>query len=284
MWLGVLSIFALFKVLGILLMIKWDRYGYYVFSICSFVSAFIIISLLKQNIVFGITEIAIACFTYGVLLTKKDDISAWKYMDDGWDYKHCRHIYQLFGFFVFLFAVLTCIYVNPQAEETSSKDVEVPDSIILARAVEQLDFEKTFNDGVSTIDSLANKRMPEAIYKKAYLYMWCPNDDKNAKYKKRMGIAIVKDGDFKGMPQSDSINNMAVRLLQDVVHVTDSTHVEAMYYLGFYYANGIILDRNYNQAKSLFEKAQIQAQKSRNSNMIGKIESVLMNIKETNYE
>lgn len=282
--LGVLSILTILKVLGSLLMIKWNRYGCYLFCACSVVIVVIIFGILKQHFDFGILEILTALSTCVFLHIKKNDVSAWKYMDDGWDYKHCRHVYQLFSMFTMFFSILTCIYVYPQAKKIDSTQDGTSDSMIYARAIEMLDSDETFPNGVSTIDSLAKEGMEEALYRMAYLYMWIPNDSKNELYKKRMGIAIEKNGDFKGMPLSDSINRKAVKLLQDVVQVTDSTHIEAMYYLGFYYANGIILPRNYNQAKILFEKAKSQARKSGNTIMLGKIESVLTNINKANYE
>lgn len=282
--LGALSILTLSKVLGTLLLIKWNRYGCYLFCLCSCVIDVIIISILKQHIAFGILEILIALITCGILQIRKNDISAWKYMEDGWDYKHCRHIYQMFGLFVILLTFLTCICAFLHRKKTSSSQDALSDSLIYARAVEKLDSDENFESGVTTLDSLAEKGMPEAMYKMAYLYMWIPNDSQNALYKNRMGIATENTGDFKGMPQSESINRKAVKLLQDVVRVTDSTHIEAMYYLGFYYANGIVLPRDYYQARTLFEKAKSEANRTGNTKMFEKIESVLTNINEANYD
>ena len=44
---------------------------------------------------------------WAILHIKKDGLSAWSLLETGWDYKHCRHLYQLFAILVGVFMALT---------------------------------------------------------------------------------------------------------------------------------------------------------------------------------
>lgn len=94
---GLLSILALGNILGAILLMRWNKCGFYLFIACSIVAAIINVSILDLGVYTGIQGLVAILIWWGILHIKKDGVSAWKLMNGGWDYKHCRHLYQLFG-------------------------------------------------------------------------------------------------------------------------------------------------------------------------------------------
>lgn len=175
------------------------------------------------------------------------------------------------GFLATLFLTCSCSNGN------GGKDAASHNSLLLADAIEMLNSDESFERGLAIIDSLSDVGMEDAMYKKAYFYLWAPaNDTLNQRYKEKMGIKT----DLNGKPEADSINSMAVNMLQNVVKSSDSTHIEAMFYLGYYYWNGIGLKKDLQKAKELFKTVEKRAIANRNSRMFKKINTVLSELNE----
>ena len=81
---------------------------------------------------------------WGVLQIRKNGASAWGLMNKGWDYKHCRHLYQVFAGVIILLFVLSLVafgVANRKSgslmsnesvwEEEDVYPVEVMDSVVV---------------------------------------------------------------------------------------------------------------------------------------------------------
>lgn len=146
---GLLSILATLNVLGAILLMRWNKCGFYLFVVSSILAALVNLGVLNLEPVVLISGLFAILIWWGILQIKKDGISAWSLLEDGWDYKHCRHLYQLFGLIIGILLILTIVAYagnhegNPYEGILPSDDSElVVDSV----AVEDDIVWQTFSD------------------------------------------------------------------------------------------------------------------------------------------
>lgn len=147
---GLTSILALGNVLGAILLMRWNKYGFYLFIACTIINAIINIGILDLGISSGIQGIIAILIWWGILHIKKDGISAWKLMDGGWDYKHCRHLYQLFGIItgILLIATIAASTTNAYTAGVSDGDSEeVADTAAVDEVIEEITWKRFSDDG-----------------------------------------------------------------------------------------------------------------------------------------
>lgn len=107
--LGLLSILSALNLLGAILLMRWNKYGFYIFFASSVLASAVNIGVLKIEPYFLIASVFSILIWWGILQIRKNGISAWNLMESGWDYKHCRHLYQLFGVIIGILFVLTIV-------------------------------------------------------------------------------------------------------------------------------------------------------------------------------
>lgn len=64
---------------------------------------------------------------WAILQMKKDGVSAWSQLQSGWDGKHCRHLYQMFGAIGVILFILTMIAfgnANGRNDDSQYEEVE----------------------------------------------------------------------------------------------------------------------------------------------------------------
>lgn len=110
--LGVLAILALGCWLSSILIMKWNRIGVYLLIIFSILA--VLINYLTVDLYYNmIFTAALGIITLPLLFIPSDGTITWKLLEDGWDYLHCRHLYQFFS-------VLTVIILGITAYSTIS--------------------------------------------------------------------------------------------------------------------------------------------------------------------
>lgn len=107
--LGVMSALCICNVLGTILLFRWNKNGFLLLVLVTFLSVLVNIYLLHKDIVIGFQSLYGIIIWFGILQIKKNGISAWSLMEKGWDYKHCRHLYQVFSIAIGLILVLSGI-------------------------------------------------------------------------------------------------------------------------------------------------------------------------------
>ena len=133
---GLLSILATLNVLGSILLMRWNKCGFYLFVVSSILAALVNLGILKLEPYFLITGLVAIIIWWGILQISKDGISAWNLLEDGWDYKHCRHLYQLFGVIIAILLVLTIIaFAGKQGENPYESITPSDDSELIADSV-----------------------------------------------------------------------------------------------------------------------------------------------------
>lgn len=151
--LGLLSILATLNILGSILLMRWNKLGFYIFLVSSILTSIVNLGVLKTESYFGVSGIFAILIWWGILQIRKDGISTWRLLENGWDYKHCRHLYQLFGAIETVLLVLTIIAfsgnhdANPYESILPPEDSEqIEDSV----AVEDKIVWQTFSDKNNT--------------------------------------------------------------------------------------------------------------------------------------
>lgn len=109
---GICSILGLINVLGAILIMRWNVTGFYLFLASSLICAIVNVFVLKMSAVTAISSVFAIVIWWAILQVKKDGVSAWSQLETGWDYKHCRHIYQIFSITAIVLFVLTLIAVG----------------------------------------------------------------------------------------------------------------------------------------------------------------------------
>lgn len=104
---GFLSSLSVFLILGAILLMRWSRCGFYLMVGTSLLTLIVNYFLLEIKVGYSIPGILGILFWWVILQIRKNGVSAWKLMDTTWDYKHCRHLYQ-----VFLATVLLIVFVS----------------------------------------------------------------------------------------------------------------------------------------------------------------------------
>lgn len=125
---GGLSALSLIMVLAAILLMRWNKCGFWLFIMGSLVSGILSSTSLQLGVAGGLGTV-IGCLIavliwYGILQITKDGVSAWSQLEGGWDYAHCRHLYQFFGVIVVVILGITIFrYASTSGSSTADTDV-----------------------------------------------------------------------------------------------------------------------------------------------------------------
>lgn len=110
LWGGLTAVVSLLTVLSAILLMKWNKFGYLLFTASIVIHS--IVGILWVQLPYHILLINLLpiVFWWLILQIRKDGKSAWSLLKNGLDYKHCRHIYQLFGVLVIIVMFCSIIY------------------------------------------------------------------------------------------------------------------------------------------------------------------------------
>lgn len=106
---GLLSMLGVLNVLGSILLMRWNKTGFWLFLSSSLLGVVINIGVLNLNPAASLYSLVSILVWWGVLQIRKNGASAWGLMNKGWDYKHCRHLYQVFAGVIILLFVLSLV-------------------------------------------------------------------------------------------------------------------------------------------------------------------------------
>lgn len=107
--LGLCSILAAFNILSAILLLRWNKVGFYMMIVSSLMAIIVNICILKMEPVAILSSLVAIVIWWAILQMKRDGVSAWSQLQSGWDVKHCRHLYQFFGILGVILFVLTMV-------------------------------------------------------------------------------------------------------------------------------------------------------------------------------
>ena len=178
---GLFSLFALGTALAGVLLLKWSRVGFYILissNIAYALTVTIISGFDASMIIAGVLSIIISWL---ILHVRQSGRTAWSYMSGGFDYIHCRHIYQLFVIamaLILLFVTIALVSFRNYDYHDTLDPKEYTGSIGHKPSSE--DQEKSVNDTIISYEELSidqlwkiveeNTHDPEALYRLARYY------------------------------------------------------------------------------------------------------------------
>lgn len=95
--------------LSAVLILKWNKLGFFLFVVSTLIFSLIDFFCVGETIVITLINVVTIIFLWFALHIKKEGKSLWNLMKSGIDYRHCRHIYQLFGAFMAIAVACTLI-------------------------------------------------------------------------------------------------------------------------------------------------------------------------------
>lgn len=107
--LGLCSIFGVVNVLSAILLLRWNKIGFYMMVVSSIMAIVVNICVLKREPMAMVGSLSAIVIWWAILQMKKNGVSAWSQLQSGWDGKHCRHLYQLFAGVELVLFILTLI-------------------------------------------------------------------------------------------------------------------------------------------------------------------------------
>lgn len=178
---GLLSILALGNVLGAILLMRWNKCGFYLFIVCSIITAIVNAGILDLGAYSGIQGLVAILIWWGILHIKKDGVPAWKLMNGGWDYKHCRHLYQFFGIIAggLLIATIAASTTNSNTAGDSEDEYykEVADTVAVKEVVEKITWKRFSDDGKFCSIEVPNDFRKAKINEDQILGLMCSDYD-----------------------------------------------------------------------------------------------------------
>lgn len=127
---GLCSICGVVNVLGAILLMRWNKTGFYLFLVASLIATIVNISMLSLPGVTVISSLVSIVIWWAILQAKRNGVSAWSQLESGWDYSHCRYLYQVFAIAIVVVLVLSIIAAatrnksNPEEPEPDDEEYE----------------------------------------------------------------------------------------------------------------------------------------------------------------
>ena len=171
---GLLGMLGILNVLGSILLMRWNKTGFWLFFSSSLLGVVINIGVLDVSPAASLSFLVSVLIWWGILQIKKNGVSAWSLMGKGWDYKHCRHLYQVFAGVLILVFVLALVAFGmadrkpdglmPDVsvrEEENTDPVEVLDSVVVSDSV----VADTVAVDEETVEPQPKRKEPERVKK-----------------------------------------------------------------------------------------------------------------------
>lgn len=121
--LGLCSMLALADALGVLLLLRWSKNGLYLLFMSAALSAVVNLSVLRLDLLPSLYLLIAPAIWFVILQLRSGGKSVWSQLRNGWDSKHCRHIYQLFAVVEVIFFVLTLIAYGNRSESSEGSSI-----------------------------------------------------------------------------------------------------------------------------------------------------------------
>lgn len=134
--------------------------------------------------------------------------------------------------------------------------------------------------GFNGMLSLAEHGYEPAMFQIAYTYAWAPKDNLSSLRKKNLGLLT----DSVGLLIENSKNEEAISWMKKVIQASDSTNYQVMSWLAQYYLNGMIVNRDMEQAIRLLNKSRDEAIGNQDKEYVEKINKILLRIKKIENE
>lgn len=125
--LGIGSVLSVVNILGAVMLMRWNKIGFYILTVSAVLSIGVNMMMLGSNPVELVGSVVAILIWWAILQVKKNGESAWSQMESGWDVAHCRHLYQVFCGIIVLLIALTALAASKNSGESpvEKDDIEI---------------------------------------------------------------------------------------------------------------------------------------------------------------
>lgn len=149
--LGICSILGAVNVLSAILLLRWNKIGFYMMMASSIMTIVVNLCVLKTEPIAAIGSLIAILIWWAILQMKKKGVSAWSQLRSGWDVKHCRHLYQLFAGVGGVLFLLTLIAFG-QEHSNPFKDIMVKDDTDIEAVVDTVSVDSVEIDTIAVVE------------------------------------------------------------------------------------------------------------------------------------
>ncbi|MDE6272588.1 MAG: hypothetical protein K2M31_06235 [Muribaculaceae bacterium] len=119
---GLCSILAACNVLGIILLLKWQKVGFYMIVVSSTLAVVVNIFVLNLSPLTALGTLIAIIIWWAILQLDKGGVSAWSQLESGWNGKQHGKLYQIFAGIGLLLFVLTIIAFGHSGSGSDPKE------------------------------------------------------------------------------------------------------------------------------------------------------------------
>jgi len=127
--LGLCSMLALADTLGVLMLLRWSKNGFYLLVLSAALSVVVNLSVLRLGLLPSLYFLIVSAIWFIILQLRSGGKSVWSQLKNGWDSKHCRHIYQLFAIVEVILFVLTLLVFGNRAESSEGSPIKKDEQV-----------------------------------------------------------------------------------------------------------------------------------------------------------
>lgn len=173
-WSGLGVIISIIAALSAALLLKWNKLGFILFTASTLIYSLIGQFYIWESILLTFINFIPILFLWLVLHLRKNGKSAWSLLKGGVDYRHCRHIYQLFSGLIAISIVCTLIASITVQKSEFEGPIKPVTSVLDEKQVDtskvDIDTEKQKNDEPkpATNEKLKSKDKHDSTPKLSY--------------------------------------------------------------------------------------------------------------------
>lgn len=205
---GLCAMFSLANILGLILLFRWDKNGFWLLGTGVTFIVLVSMFLLAGDIPMIIFGGVVLVLLWSALQIKTGRISVWRRLKSGWDMQRCRHIYQLFTLVeIVLFIIMLTCYGQSLRHKPVSPD---PDPIIISDTVGEIqdDAGKNQDNQSGDENNLGKNDKPDNKDRETEIYPEkSPKDER--KQEKSPGKSAGPSSEVKPMKNKYSIEDAA---------------------------------------------------------------------------
>lgn len=159
---GFCSILGCLNILGAVLLLRWQKCGFYLFAISTLVAIVINLAVLGMPPEATVSSLVAIAIWRSILQAKKDGQTAWYYLDSGWNFARHKTIYWVATGLCSLLFVLT-FYNYWRCENSIDDYYSTPDDYADEEVIEEV---ATLDDGWDSVVVCDSCYVPESVDKR----------------------------------------------------------------------------------------------------------------------
>lgn len=171
---GICSILGTVNVLSAILLMRWNKAGFYMFVVSNIIALFVNLFMLNVGAQASISSLSGIVIWWAILQIKQNGVSAWSQLQSGWNGKNNRQLYLVFAVICVIQLILTTLAFRMMKGNSNDffNDTEIvlapdeDDQDLLALDASDVEVETVASKNVRFLQNLieeTNKEYPQKV-------------------------------------------------------------------------------------------------------------------------